>query len=824
MMQITFICARHWTAVSLGVLQLGVAETLKAGEPPADPLRLEEIVVTGNAGQVSKLRSSVAVSTLDPEQVQQSVPGNAADILRNVPGVLAQASGGEGNANISARGLPQSGGAKLVQFQEDGLPVLDFGDIEFGTADTFVRMDFNVARVEVIRGGSAATFASNAPGGVVNFISKTGDVASGNIGLTRGLDYERTRLDIDYGQPFNDGWRFHVGGHYRRGEGPRRTGYDSESGGQIKGNMTREFAAGYLRFNFKVLDDRAPVYLPVPLSITGTNSNPRVNSLAGFDVRDGAMQSRYFQRDLSVRRNGGRSITDISDGYRSKSRAIGGDMAFDLADAWRVEDRFRVAATSGGFVGPYPAQVNAASALADQIGGPGASLRYATGPLAGQSIADPASLNGNGLAVRTHLFNTTLENFDNAANDLRVTKAFGAGGSGATRLSLGYFKSRQNIVMDWHWNTYLQEVRGENAALLDVIDTNGNRTTQDGLIAYGQPYWGNCCVRYYDLRYDTDAPYMAAHWQSGPFDLDASLRHDIASASGSYAGAIGTTPLDANGDGLLQVPEQTTPVVNSNLSSPVDYTHRYLSYSLGGNYLLTQDLALFTRVSEGGRANATRLLFGGGIRPDGSVAEPVAVNEVRQYEGGAKWRGERFSWFGTLFYARTKVTDQNITSVTTRFTDRTFDAKGVELEGEYRLGRFGVNGGLTLTDARIARDEITPGNDGQRINPRAIYQLTATYHAEKLDAGLNAIGATASPLGRGLDMPAFVQVNAFVSYELTEGFRFAIRGNNLGNTIGLTEVPDGSAGITSNGLLTGRSISGRTIEATLTYSLAPARD
>jgi outer membrane receptor protein involved in Fe transport len=821
MMQLTFIAPRQWTAMSLGVLQLSIAGAPEAGEQPTDPLRLEEIVVTAGSGQVSKLRSSVAVSTLEPERIQQSVPGNSADLLRNVPGVLAQASGGEGNANISTRGLPQSGGAKLVQFQEDGLPVLDFGDIEFGTADTFVRLDYNIARVEVIRGGSAATFASNAPGGVINVISKTGDVARGNIGLTRGLDYDRTRIDFDYGQPLTNQWRFHIGGHHRSGEGPRTTSYTSESGGQIKGNITREFAAGYVRLNFKVLDDRAPVYLPVPLAITASNSDPHVDSLTGFDVRDGAMQSQHFQRDLSVRRNGSPVIANIADGYRSKIRAVGGEMAFDPASDWHIEDRFRVAATSGRFIGPYPAEVNTASALADEIGGAAASLRYATGPLAGQSIADPSSLNGNGLAVRTHLFNTTLENFDNAANDLRITKVFDADGFGSTRLNVGYFKSRQKIVMDWHWNTYLQEVRGENSAVLDVIDANGNRTTQDGLVAYGEPYWGNCCVRYYDLRYDTDAPYIAAHWQSGPIDLDGSLRYDIASASGSYAGVAGTTPVDANSDGLLQVPEQTVPIVNSNLSSPVDYTHRYLSYSLGGNYLLTEDLALFARVSEGGRANATRLLFGGGIRPDGSVAEAVAVNEVRQIEGGAKWRGERFSVFGTLFYALTKVTDQNITSVNARFTNREFDAKGIELEAEYRLAGFGLNGGLTLTDARISKDEITPDNVDQQINPRVIYQVTATYHTEKVDAGLNAIGTSETPLGRGLDMPAFIQVNAFVSYELVDGFRLAVRGNNLGNAIGLTEIPDGAAGATPNGLNTGRSITGRTIEVSLSYSFAP---
>src|SRR3546814_521038 len=103
---------RHrWSAMSLAVVPLcGVRIAQAANESPGGPIdgpRLEEIVVTANTGRLSKLRSSVSVSTLDAARLQESVPGNAADILRNVPGILSQASGGEGNANISARGLPQ---------------------------------------------------------------------------------------------------------------------------------------------------------------------------------------------------------------------------------------------------------------------------------------------------------------------------------------------------------------------------------------------------------------------------------------------------------------------------------------------------------------------------------------------------------------------------------------------------------------------------------------------------------------------------------------------------------------------------------------------
>jgi len=798
---------------------LTVTTAVLAQQPTAtevsDTLALEEVVVTATAEPRSKLRSSVAVSALDPERIQESSPTNAADILRDVPGVYAQASGGEGNANVTTRGLPISGGAKFTQFQEDGLPVLDFGDIEFATADTFVRSDYNVARLEVVRGGSAATFASNAPGGVFNFISKTGDTAGGNFSFTRGVDFDRTRLDFDYGEPVNEQWLFHVGGFYRMGEGPKEVGYTAESGGQIKGNITRKFANGYVRLNFKVLDDRSPVWLPVPVSLTGSNSDPHFRSLPGFSVLHGAMQSPYFLRDVAVDQNGNRITTDIADGYRTNSRVLGAEAAVDLPGDWRLEDRFRIAATSGGFVGPYPTEIGAASALATEIGGAGASLRYATGPLAGQPVAYPGALGGNGLAVRTLLFNVTLNELGNSANDLRLSRLFEREPIGSIAVSLGYFKAHQNIGMDWHWNTYLEQVKGRDAALLDVADVNGNLVTQRGLVAYGEPVFGNCCIRSYQLHYDTDAPYLSVSWQRGALNLDGSVRYDISRASGTYSGAQGAGALDVNNDGLIEVPEQSVPIADTGAAAPVDYTVRYLSYSVGANDLLDPDLALFARASEGGRANATRLLFGGGIQPDGDIAGQVAVNKVWQYETGVKWKGRWLSLFATAFYAKTEVTDQDITAPAAPFTRRTYGAWGMELEGAWRIGAFRLDGGVTYTDGKITADQITPGDVGLRIVPAYLYQLTGAYTAGRWDGGLNVVGLSSAP-GIQVSLPAFAQLNAYVSYRLTGGLQVAVRGNNLLNTIGFTETQ--ATTVPANGLATARSIVGRTVEATLRYS------
>ena len=448
-------------------------------------------------------------------------------------------------------------------------------------------------------------------------------------------------------------------------------------------------------------------------SITGSAADPHVASLPGFDLRTGALQTPQWPDDLSVDRNGQVVRTGLRDGYRSVEHALGLEAAIDLGAGWRFEGRGRAASLSGRFVGPYPAEVGAASTLAEEIGGPGATLRYATGPRAGSTVTDPAQLAGNGLALRTHLFNVTLNNLDHQVADLRLTRTFTGSGQwlGAT---FGLYSSRQTIDEDWHWNTYLQEVRGNDAALLDVVRADGTLLTQRGLVAYGEPYWGNCCVRSYRLRYDSDAPYVALHWQRQALDLDASVRQDIARASGSYAGAR-IVPMDVNGDGVLQAPETQVPVVDASTRLPVDYTVRYLSYSLGANLLATRDAAVFVRASRGGRANAERVLFGGGIRSDGSIAKPVAVDIVTQQEIGIKGRGLGAMLSATLFHASTRVTDQDITSQTQRYVSRVYRAHGLELEGTWEYRWFGLRAGLTFTDSRIASDQITPAQAGQQV-------------------------------------------------------------------------------------------------------------
>lgn len=776
--------------------QLWAADAPAQEETKKDALGLERITVTGVARGTRVMDSSVSVSSVSLAELEVSTPRSSAEAFRIIPGMKVESTGGEGNANIAVRGLPvASGGAKFLQIQEDGLPILQFGDIAFGNADIFLRLDSTVQTIESIRGGSASTAASNAPGGIINVISKTGSSDAGSVSTTFGLDYDTFRTDFEYGTSINDSLRFHVGGFVRTGEGPRQAGYDANKGGQVKANITKEFDSGYVRLYFKHLDDKSIGYLPMPMYSDGS-------SVPGFNAKSDAIQSAYFLSTLSLGADGERRRGDMRDGMNPEVNSVGLEASFDLGNDWQVENRFRFSDVSGNFMAPFPAEVANGADIAASIAGTGAKLIYANGPDAGNPM--------DGLAMRIHTFDVKMNDFGSIVNDLKLTKTFDD-----TSVTLGYYNATQNINMTWMWNSYLMEVKGDNAALLDVVAADGTAYSDAGLYGYGVPYWGNCCQRNYDTEYNIKAPYLAVASSFGNLSLDASVRYDSGDASGYYAGNV-QSQVDMNLDGVISIPEQSVSSIDNANPQPVNYDWSYTSYSLGANYQFDSDLAAFGRLSHGGRANADRLLFGK-VRADGSVAKEDAVDNVDQYELGVKYRYDDLSVFATAFYSETE--EQNFEATSQRFFDRKYKAKGIEIESAYFIGDFDFRGNVTWTDAEIAKDALTPDVVGNTPRRQAdfIYSLMGRYNFDQGSVGINLIGTTDSYAqdNNDLKFDGYNQVNAFATYNLTQALSVSLNVNNLFDATGITEAEEGS--IPDNNIIRARTINGRTTSATLRY-------
>ena len=782
---------------------------------------LDALVVTAVSEGKSVQEQSVSISSIPVGRTELQVPRSTAELFRSIPGIRTESTAGDGNTNIAIRGMPISaGGAKYLQLHEDGLPVLEFGDIAFATADSFIRSDYNIDTIEAIRGGSASTFASNSPGGVINFISKTGDYEVASIGLDVGVDYDSTRVNFEYGGRIAENWRMHLGGFYRSGEGVRNTGYTTNSGGQLKANLTREFENGYIRVYLKRLDDSVATYLPMPVKATGTNSDPNIGSLAGYNVKTDTQHSSYFLSDTYIDGEGNVATADIKDGLHSVYNSVAAEFDFDLGGGWKLHNIGKMADVSGSFLSPFTADVNTAENIAESFGGEGATLIYANGPNAGQTITDPSSLNGNGMLQLVYLFNTKLNEFDNAQNDLKITKKFEGSAFDSIDVTFGYYISQQAIDMDWHWNGYIMEVKGEDAALVDIVSADGTYITENGLISYGPSTWGYF-RKSYDVDYTIAAPYLSTSFTKGKWNVDASVRWDTGDANGNFYNSVTKENVDVNGDGIISTPEQVVGYTDKANPHAVNYDWSYVSYSLGANYTLNDDVSLFARGSKGGRVNADRLVDQ--LDDSGDIDNDAAVDTATQYEFGVKYYEHNtlpgtLGVFTTFFFAETEET--NYEATTQKTFNRTYEAYGVEIEAQYLYNGWDFRLGVTYNDAEISEDNVTPANEGNKPRrvPDFYYSFTTSYHFNNCQIGATLIGVTDNYAqdNNELVLPGYAYINLFGSYHLTDNLLISLAVNNVFDEFGLSESEEGS--LTDIGVIRARGISGRSTTLSLRYS------
>ena len=294
-----------------------------------DPLQLQAIVVTGTQTPTVNLKSSVAVTTMTPAEIEQSAPRSTTEMLRYVPGFTrVESSGGEVNENISMRGIL---GVEYVMFMEDGLPVFPTMHTFFMNADNLFRADENIDHMEVVRGGSSALFGSNTPGAIVNFLNKTGgDQLQGTMvasAATEGL----ARYDVNLNGPISDDWRFNVGGFYRYDHGVRDPGFPGIRGGQFKGSVTRLLDNGYLRFSAKIINDRNQFILDLPFEDA---NNPRF--VPGFG--DYGSFNTNEALGLSVPTPIGTQQLPLDNGLRTNAQWFTVDAGFDMKNDWHLRN------------------------------------------------------------------------------------------------------------------------------------------------------------------------------------------------------------------------------------------------------------------------------------------------------------------------------------------------------------------------------------------------------------------------------------------------------------------------------------------------------
>lgn len=790
---------------------------------------------TGVAKGRDMLDTAISASVIDEGDLPKLGVGSVVGILGNLPGIRGETVGIDGYSAMTVRGLPMSAdGSKFLQIQEDGLPVLEFADIHLATSDTFIRPDLGLSQIQVIRGGSASTFASNSPGGVVNFISKTGDVAGGALQISAGLGYNLNRVDFDYGAPLGNGWRFHVGGYYNKGQGLREIGYVGVRGGQAKLNVTREFANGYIRFYAKYLDDRQPSYSLFPVQVSGPNGSPTFTSLAGTDARRDSLLSRYITSFAAVDQDNRPATNDIRNGIRGIVKSIGTEIQLDVA-GWTITDKFRFARIGGEYNEDISLATMPAATMAAAFGGPGAVLTYVGGPNNGQVVANPATLNGNGLLSLPFYVNGKLNRMDNTTNDLRASRVF-AVGHGKLTTTAGLYAASQDVNMYWSFATGFEGFAANGTSTrFNLTTADGVPLTDGGILAYGLGISGALSLyhRQYDVNYRILAPYVSANYQLGKLAIGGSLRLDSGKVSGQLYGAdlgggrVGVAAIDLDGNGVVTLPETQVAILPRKQPGNVDYKYNYVSYSAGVNYRFAEPLSVFARYSRGGRAAAERFFFSPQHNPEtGGLTRPSdAYGVVKQAEAGVKFRREKVAVFLTGFWASTNESGFQIganqagEAIVIHY-NRSYSAKGLELESELRAGSFSLALGATYAKSKIDHDSSDSSLNGNRPRhqPSLFFNARPQFERGKVTLGATINGTTSSFAQDSniLKQPGYVLVHPFVLVRPVPRLQLGLTAYNVFNKLAFINIS--SAAIPPSGIVNAQALNGRTVTGTLRFS------
>jgi len=781
----------------------------------------DAIVVTGvisSAGQ-NKIDTSISVSSLGSDAIADSNPTNLAEVFRQLPGIRSESSSGGGNSNINVRGIPIStGGAKFLSLQEDGLPILLFGDHLFAPADGFYKSDTSLARVESVRGGTASTLTTNGPGGIINLIGKTGKNGGGSLGFGIGLDHNDYRVDAEYGANLADDLYFHVGGHFQQGGDYRNSGYDPVSGGQIRLSMTKEFDAGYVRLTGKVIDKKEQAYFPQLVSRTGNATSGVVGtSLGNFSAANHSLYSNLTRNGLAVNGRNQLEPYDTADGLHHKVKSIGLETNFDLGGGIELSTKSRYQDISGQFLGFFSyGALNAASL---------AGATYFNGSRAGTAVT--AGNLPNGFATEVAVFDVNLDDLSNFANDARLSKTFEMGSS-TVDVAIGHFFMHQNFKQDWHW-TRLVTTTENDAALINVPGSI------NGIAGVNQAFGWDGSNRNYDLEAQVSSPFAALAVKTGDLSVDASVRYDNMRQNGIRTAGAGA-PFDVNGDGRITGSEATVSLNTGVADARADLTANNLAWSLGANYLVDDNFSIFGRASSGASFNFDRALDFGVRDTSGALltgAEGAYVDKVDQYEIGFKAQdlelgGGKLDVYGTLFKSTTEESNITITPPTGQI--RKYDAKGLELEAFYKNGIFDLYATATYTDAAITdarnsagvANSALIGNQPQR-QARLIWAVTPSVNLDqvRLSASWIGTGDSFANDANTLTQKGYSVVHLTGAVNLTDNLEFSLNVNNLFDKAGITEsANDGRESLFTgapNTVTIGRSIQGRTMAANVRF-------
>ncbi len=762
----------------------------------ADAGELDTIVVSGTAKfkGLRKRDASFSISTANDDEIREVSPTSTADLLKIVPGVWAESSGGGTGANVFVRGMPSEGDAPFFTLQLDGSPIYPPPTLSFLENTTLFRIDDTVERVEGLRGGTSPIFSNGQPGVTVNFIQRKGDdTPAGSVRATVGTDDLR-RVDAFSSGPLGEGsgWYYSVGGFYRETDGVRHIGYPAEKGGQIVGTLTRRWDTGEFTLYGRHTNDHNAFYTAIPLR--SRNNGSDISSFPGIDATTGTLVGDDFRRvTLPTGIGNGTMSRDMADGRGVDITVFGGALDWKVGD-WTISDRFNVlsgdAPTNALFTGANPQTLS--SFITDTYG----ATATGTGTFVnggGTVSPDQQVLTAGWWVVDKHLKSFT--------NDLRFSVDLGERNS----LTFGTYYAKYSSEDRWWLGNNMLLTAENNARRVDLTLADGRIPTRQGFVG----------TSFYNIRGDYDgrntAFFIADEWNaSDRWRFDAGVRWERQVVDGTVVDPV-SVDLDGDPNTLY---DNNTSVATTPRS--IDQRDTHTSWTAGANFRINDNLSVFGRVNSGFKFPSFDNLRDGATQ----------TQEIDQYEVGLKAGGQSYELYLTAFYndfvgLPFQAFDQGGNNIVIIGDS---SAKGLEFEGAWRpAGGFELGWNTTWLDANYGRFGNFSGNQVVR-QPRFRARLTPSYFwtlpwgDAKVFATVTRVGDRYSDPANGQVLPAYTTWDLGANVRVGDHWEFALNGRNVTDEIALTE---GNARVignaTSAGVFMGRPIEGASYQVSAAY-------